>query len=220
MGNELICGHRRHTRHIWLLTKTVRFVEGRFSLTPSIQNARIDEAEYASLPMKEISNLYCSKIYLLLSIVVLCGCVSRNSGEGVLIDRDVLMTRMSVGEIIPFKRISEFNEGYICILYPYQSAVSLEYPKANEINAYIKTVNIKVDESHWSVVFFSDTQVLVDTLRRSKQLDIMGGHELKNQSRLILPNVFEPTDCTDASQAAFYKLQINNRDYLLFGRTK
>jgi len=129
-------------------------------------------AHPAWLPMKNIRKLLDCRIFLLLFFTFLYGCVQNGSGESELLNKEVLMSEMKVGEVMPFGRISNFREGKICILYPYQFDVSPKnYAGEDDINKYLETIKAGDREGLWSVVFVHDEQVKIRTLRVG-QIDI------------------------------------------------
>jgi len=127
------------------------------------------------LPAKDIGKLLYLRAFPLI-VVFLLGCVPGDSEERDLLDKEMLMNDIKVGEVVLFKRISSFKDGEVCVLYPYQDSVTPNsHIDADEINKYLTTINYQGRESQWSVVFVKNAQlkqVKIYTIRRSRKMDI------------------------------------------------
>lgn len=176
-------------------------------------------AEMEALILSKIKNSI-SKIRFLIffGVIFLGGILVWQNGsiEEKLLTEKKLLSLTTPGEVTPLKKIVQFDQKYVYTLGPYQDFVSNECPQADRINQHLRAVNYVADEGHWSLVFADEDKVIIITFKRKP--DFLGVHELKEQYRQEMPTNFKPSNWAEMDQAALYRLSIEDRQYLVFGR--
>jgi hypothetical protein len=145
--------------------------------------------------------------------ILLVGLLSWTAQGQELDNRKALMQNIKVGEAVRLSALIKRPMDAVCVLYPYQPSLNEQDPLSLKINAHLSATHYSADEGHWALIIVEGDRVLVEKFKRSDELDIRSGSD-------STPPGFKPGRCIPAAQAAFAKVQMSNRNYLVLGETK
>lgn len=153
----------------------------------------------------------------LLGALSLIGCEAQKTDR---ILTEEKLQAIEIGSIVKLSDLVHEKVGAVCVLHPYQDKVLDKYHENVAINKYLQNVKYQPDESHWSLVASNAGSTNLYTFKRSKVLDIFAAHGLKSSATVDLPANFEMAECASFDRAAFFKISIDDRIYLIFGSIK
>lgn len=156
-------------------------------------------------------------LVILFWVMSLIGCSAQKTDQ-ILTEEN--LQKISVDSIVKLSDLIRKKSDFICVLYPYQELISEQYRENIVINKYLRDIKYQANESYWALVTLNAESPEILKFKRSKKLDIFSLKQLENTGNKNLPNNFEIVDCAPFDQAAFFKISINNRIYLIFGRAK
>ncbi len=153
---------------------------------------------------------------LVLILVFLAGCGMKQSSQ--VLTEEKLVTEINHRSFVKLSDlIGNRTTGSVCLLQPYQDRVADWYPESEKINRYLQEAKFQADESHWALAFLDEDVVSVAIFKRLEAMDVLSLHEFKNQQHIALPSNFEAAECVLFKNAAFFKVFVNDRIYLVFG---
>lgn len=132
---------------------------------------------------------------------------------------EVALANMPVGKPTKFSNLSSFDAQAVCILQPYQGRLSSGDALAARVNKYLAARNYALDEGHFALVLIGREAIEIAAFNRSRKLDVLASHEASSPVAEMLPKGFAPHDCASGQSAAFIKIEIHARIYLLLGET-
>jgi hypothetical protein len=169
-----------------------------------------------------VSNHASNKFTTLTALVLvlfLMGCSMQNKNK--LLIEKFLFSDTEIGTISKLSSSGIDPTETVCVLKPYQYIVHDDHPERLRINEYLRQIDYKPNEGSWSLVMVSELSIELLRFTRSSKADISGlSPGMKNALFPQPPTNFEIAECVSYEQATLFKTQLNDRVYVLFGRTK
>ncbi|HWT60665.1 MAG TPA: hypothetical protein VN284_22740 [Rhizobium sp.] len=124
---------------------------------------------------------------------------------------------ISLDKATKFSNISSFDAQAICLLQPYQDRLPSRDALAARVNNYLAANNYVADEGHFAFVLIGKEAIEIAAFHRSQKLDVLARHEVSSSVEEMLPKGFAPQDCASGQSAAFIKIGVRARHYLVLG---
>jgi hypothetical protein len=150
-------------------------------------------------------------------VLSLMGCEVNKTDQILTVKK---LQEIEIGSVVKLSDLVHEKDGSACVLHPYQDKISDKQHESLLINKYLQDIKYQADESHWSLVTSNVGSNSIYLFKRSKSLDIFSAQSLKSSVTENLPANFEMADCTSLDRAAFFKISISDRIYLMFGSIK
>ncbi|MDU0364958.1 hypothetical protein RWK44_31785 [Rhizobium sp. 25PS6] len=141
---------------------------------------------------------------------------SANAGS---LDRDDLES-IPIGKATEFSNLSTFDAQAVCLLHPYQDRLSSKDELAVRVNTYLAANKHVSDEGHFAFVLVGKDGIEIVPFKRSRNLDVLAKHEVSSSVDEMLPKGFAPHDCANGQSAAFLKIGLRARTYLVLGELR
>ncbi|MDF0694985.1 hypothetical protein PYR71_00370 [Rhizobium sp. MC63] len=88
------------------------------------------------------------------------------------------------------------------------------------MNQYLAANDYAPDEGHFALVLVGRQAIEIAAFDRSRKLDVLAKHKVSSPVAEMLPKGFAPHDCASGQSAAFLKIEIRGRTYVLLGETR
>jgi hypothetical protein len=166
--------------------------------------------------------LMLQKYVILFSLIILCGCGINSDRESIV---DIShIKNMKPKSLVKLSEISKQDWNLVCIVMAYPgSLASLEQDGDKRIEA-IESKLIKLDlaykEGYWHLMFEREGEVIVNSFKRSSEIDVKNTKFTPDQMRIFSHQHFKPSKCVERPQAYFYKFkesEANNPNYIVLG---
>jgi hypothetical protein len=123
------------------------------------------------------------------------------------------------GEMQPAQALIAKSFDAVCVLTPYQKRLDNDAPYRDRVNAHLAETGYRGDEGDWAIVLVRRADVEVLHFRRSADLDILQMPKAKSAQAPKLPEHFQPMSCVCGEAAAFAKIEMKDRTYIILGKS-
>lgn len=138
-----------------------------------------------------------------------------------------LMSETRLDKITCLKELGAAEFEYAYLLTNYQTYVDPAFPKADQVNEYLQSIKYcGPGEGEGDIILAQEQYIRVISANKKGEIvqdnyaSMLAPYQVNDRIRAKLPANFESSGWADAEHAAFYRLEHNGRQQLVFGRAQ